>query len=445
MTEEKNNNNSTIDAIKKNNMIFLSVQEDRPYFHWQVLLYLYQFAKYGKDISDRCYALIAYRDKPSAFATNLAKKNPNVKLYKNESKYTDYVPILRPHVLAKFFKDYPKLGKNVFYHDSDIFLVKMPRFELMLNDNINYLSDTISYISYAYIKQCSNKYKAEHKDLPDLDIFYGMCKAVDIDPQLVIDNQQNSGGAQYLLKNVDSAFWSDCEKQCQSLYTYLNNYVKKYPINHHIQKWTTDMWTLLWVLWKSGKKTVLHKELDFSWATGTVKDYNSKNIFHLAGITVQNCSDKFFKSKFNQELVFETYLKNPKVFMHINQNSATFEYVKVIKEYMNDVYLPEKGMNISVLECSKDIDSKMVTKFKLHSTKPYDNMYIKDKLKQCCGKNVWRSDDKKFIMFWNGLSWILTYAIYEKEIGPKCGGLIKNSSEYPFLNGWNDETIKVEI
>lgn len=434
-----------IESIKKNDMIFISVQEDRPYFHWQVLLYLYQFAKHGKDISDRCYALIGYRDKPSVFAQNLAKKNSNVRLYKNESKYTNYVPIIRPHILAKFFKENPTLGKNVFYHDSDIFLTKLPRFDLMLKDDINYLSDTISYISYRYIKQCSNKYKDVHKQLQDQDIFYGMCKAIDIDPQLVIDNQDNSGGAQYLLKNIDSNFWVECEKGCQSLYTYLLDYEKKYPIANHIQKWTTDMWVVLWTLWKTGKKTILHKELDFSWATGTVKDYNSKNIFHLAGVTVSNCSDKFFKSKYNQELVFESYIKNPKLFLHISKNSATYEYVKVIKEYMIEVYLPEKNMNPSILDYSKNVDESVVSKFRLHSSKPYDGFYVKDKMKQCCGKNIWRSENNKFIIFWNGNGWILTYMIYENEIGAKCGGLIKTQSQYPFINEWNDSTITIEI
>src|SRR5271155_2523908 len=45
-------------ALRDNNVIFISAQPDNTYFHWQVEIYLYQFAKQG--VADRCFALIGY-------------------------------------------------------------------------------------------------------------------------------------------------------------------------------------------------------------------------------------------------------------------------------------------------------------------------------------------------------------------------------------------------
>jgi hypothetical protein len=545
---QRDSDSIVLKAIKENNLIFISAQPDSPYFHWQVALYLYQFAKHG--IIDNCYALFGYTGyEPSEFVKKLSQKYPNVKYYKDGRKNNDYSPAIRPHLMAKFFKEYPELGKNVFYHDSDIFLTKLPRFDLMLNDKIGYLSDTISYIGFEYIKICSNRYKDVHKNLNDLDIFNGMCKVIEIDPEFVKVNDKNSGGAQYLLKDLDVKYWKECEVKCEELYQYLCDYEKRHPIPHHIQKWTTDMWVVLWTYWKQGKKTVVHKELDFSWATGTINDYDRLNIFHLAGITPALSNDKFYKGKYNKRTVFDAYYKDPTIFNHINKNNATARYVDVIKEYMENVYIPEinnnkllknhksskidskksikinndndksnqinnnnsnpinnnnskqinnnntnqinnnnsnkinnnsnliknnanqicnhkpnqmcyhklngnnnqKSNQISNLrsnqinatfQLSNTVDKIKYFKITKNGTSDYINdTYIKDESKLCCNKPIWRSKNGDIIIFWNNVSWIMTYANYENIIGPNAGGLHSTISEQPYQNKWNTNLI----
>ncbi|VBB17608.1 hypothetical protein YASMINEVIRUS_71 [Yasminevirus sp. GU-2018] len=457
-------------AIQENNLIFVSAQPDNTYFHWQVEIYLYQFEKHG--IIDRCYALFGYTGQtPSAYAQRLAKKYPHVLFYKDTRTSNDYSPSIRPHLFAKFFKEYPHFGKNVFCHDSDIFLTKLPRFDLMLQpgDDVSYLSDTISYIGYEYIRDCSIRYKSKHKSLPDLDIFYGMCKAVGISPELVIANQPNSGGAQYLLKNIDHTYWEENERKCDELYSYLCKYEKTYPINHHIQKWTAGMWVDIWLLWKRGGKTKIHKELDFSWATGTVDEYNHYNIFHLAGITGSNCSDKFHKGKFTSETVFDAYINNSALFDHISRTNATYLYTNVIRDYVKNVYAPEKGIKLSPITFSpmtkssviqdnnvkRDLSSGLISgtdnafvdvkRFILSTRGVCGGTYIRDDNKQCVGKSVWRSENGAYIIFWSGTHWIITYSRCEKEIGPKCGGLLSTTSKVPYTTDWNRSDIKITI
>jgi hypothetical protein len=166
-----------------------------------------------------------------------------------------------------------------------------------------------------------------------------MCKHVGINPSIVEININNTGGAQFILKNVTWHYFAECEQSCYILYIYLDTYMKMYPIDNHIQKWTCDMWILLWCIWKLGKKTITHSSLDFSWATDSLDIYNKLNIFHLAGINEANCQGKFCKFNYKNYNVMIEYKKNPSIFNHISTNTATYGYVQVIKEYsINYIY-----------------------------------------------------------------------------------------------------------
>lgn len=461
-------NRITLNAIEKNNMIFISAQPDTVYFHWQISLYIYQFAKQG--ILKYIRAVVGYQVKPSEYIVKLKEKYPNnIFWYKDTRENKSYIPSIRPHILCKYFKEYPE-GKNVFYHDSDIFLVGLPKFELMLNDVdvYAYLSDTRSYIGYEYLKNCSERYKSKHNELPELDIFHKMCKIIEIEPSIVRDNQNNTGGAQYLLKNIDWKYWEQCENKCNELHIFFNDYVKRYPINHHIQKWCVDMWVVLWEYWKLGKKTKIHKDLDFSWGTGTINDYHNNKIFHLAGVTNKNNRDKFHKAKYSKSNVFEEYIKDPNIFNHISPKNATFEYVKVLKEYVINEYMKDNNIkefgkkkiehvsladkikerreknrldnkkrlsNIVKTEKIEKYNSDVIT-FKIITNKDYSGEYELVS-KKICNRNFYKNKNGKFIIYWNMNSWILTFSKYENEVGEGSGGLFANKSGVPYNDLWN--------
>lgn len=393
------------------NLIFISAQPDQVYFHWQVELYMYQFSKHG--IQDKCYAIFGYTgDSPSEYIVNLSKKY-NIRWYKYENTNSSYVPIIRPTILKHFFAEYPHLGKNVFYHDSDIFLVKLPNFNILLDDDIGYLSDTVSYIGYDYIKSCCKRYQSKYPDLPEDDLFVKMCKCVGISEELVKENEKNSGGAQYLLKNIDSTFWKNVEVSCNKLYAMLSQYESSYPIDHHVQSWTTDMWCVLWEYLKLGNKVEVHSELDFSWATDNIEQYHKKNIFHLAGIT-SDVKNVFYKGEYIQCNIFSEYAKNPNMFNHVSPKSATIKYVNMIKEYLTS----DK------------------TQFIIDTGKHYDDTYYQDMTKQISERDVWRSENGKFIIFWNYTSWILTGTEYENELTEESGGYASGSAFEPYDAIW---------
>ena len=425
----------TIEAIIKNNLIFISAQPDNIYFHWQVEIYLYQFSKHN--ILDYCYAIFGYTgDKPSYSVLELAKKYPKqIKFYKDERtpEETIYIPSIRPHILKKFFRDYPELGKNVFYHDSDIFLVKLPKFELLLTDDIAYLSDTNSYINYNYLETCSKRYKETHLELETNDLIKKMVSLFEISEELVKQNNNNSGGAQYLLKDIDFNFWVDVEKYSNKLYSLFKDYEKQYPIDHHIQSWATDMWCVLWCYWKLGKKALNHLELDFSWATSSSKDYYIKPIFHLAGITNELSKTHLYKFEYSNKNIIKEYAKNKQLFNYISSSNATYEYVKVIKEYVDN-------------QNPETYKSSSITQFLLQSNEHYSDIYVKDEKSIYFKKPLWRSQNNKYIIFFNNIYWIITLSIYENEISKTCGGFLsgKNGND-PYDCTWNLPNISIQI
>ena len=98
-----------------------------------------------------------------------------------------------------------------------------------------------------------------------------MLHCFDLDKKTVKDNEENSGGAQYLLKNIDYKFWENVEKDCVQLYKNIHQMNKKLKVldenYHELQIWCADMWAVLWNLWIEKKQTKIIKEMDFIWAT----------------------------------------------------------------------------------------------------------------------------------------------------------------------------------
>jgi hypothetical protein len=410
----------TLNALKEHNTIFVSAQPDEIYFHWQVEVYLYQFAKHG--IEDRCYALFGYRDTPSAYALELQKKFKHILLYKdtrdrNIPNY--YIPSIRPHLLKQFFAEYPDLGKSVFYHDSDIFLVRLPRFELLLGDELNYVSDTVSYIGSNYIEECQARYTAVHPEAAKDPILTRMCTCVGVSEDLIRQNNANSGGAQYLLKDIDAAFWEEAETLCQKLYTCMNEYDVQYPISKVIQAWTADMWVVLWLLLKRGSQVRLHDDLAFSWGVSSAAEYFKKPIFHLAGVTPKTSEGKFYKGNYTTRNIFREFARDPTIFDNLDPQYATYEYIRVLKEYA-------QGYTASKYQ-----------RFLFNSTDAWSSIYSKDSDVTVHGRPLWRSIDKKFIIFHNTNSWVVTSAQYESSLPPGAGGHTSTTRDEPYDGGWN--------
>jgi hypothetical protein len=206
-----------------------------------------------------------------------------------------YISSIRPNILKQHFKKHPELQyEAIFYHDCDIVFTKNPDFSKFLDDDIWYLSDTNSYINYDYI---ISKGK---------DVYNKMCEIVKMPKMIPKLMNDHSGGAQYILKNIDWIFWDKVESDCEKLYydiTQLNNQKKAADSSYHeLQIWCADMWSVLWNGWIKGNETEVVKEMDFCWATDIKNRWEETTIFHNAGVT--GAGKYFYKGNYMNSLPY---------------------------------------------------------------------------------------------------------------------------------------------
>jgi hypothetical protein len=162
-----------------------------------------------------------------------------------------------------------------------------------------------------------------------------MADVVGIDVNKIKDNQENSGGGQYLIKNTNYKLWNKIYEDCTPLYNQMLDYQRRYPINPgQIQFWTAEMWSLLWNLWKKNVQTKISEELAFSWATDDIKIYEQKPILHMAGVTDDLKLTKFYKGEYISVDPIEKLRQDKNHFDYVDKNSSTIKYIDVMKSYI---------------------------------------------------------------------------------------------------------------
>jgi hypothetical protein len=313
----------------KKPLTLMCVQPCIPYYAWQIEVMLHNFVEVGIPEKYNIHILFAYNIKESNWRENVAVIKKVDEQYKNIAQFfyyqdtrqypISYISSIRPNLLKQHFSaEYLNISDAVFYHDCDIVFTKFPDFlEPLIDGNDWYVSDTRSYIGYNYIKS-----KGE-------DVLNEMCNIVGISPEIIADREEQSGGAQYLMKGVDYHFFNKMEIDCESLYkniTNLNNIKKsENPSHHELQIWCADMWAILWGAWLKGYETKVISEMDFCWATDHEKTWEEKYIFHNAGVTANGQNELFFKGNFRDKYPYlhecETYKKD----------SASYKYFQIIK------------------------------------------------------------------------------------------------------------------
>ena len=304
-------------------MRYICCQPSNIYYSWQVDTMIYSFINNGinQEQIDIVFSIKSANENSCLY---LLDKYPNVNFYfyPDTRKSVKYISSVRPYTLKKHFYKYPELYKGTFmYHDCDIALTKPLEIDNYLCgcDQTCYLSDTISYIGHNYIL-------SKGQDVLDL-----MCSVANIDKELVQQNEANSGGAQYVLKNIDYTFWEEVEIDCENLfYEVVKLNTKKVAEDdryHPLQIWCADMWAVLWNLWKRNRKTKIIKELNFTWATEPIIKWGENSIFHNAGIN-NNKDNAFYKANYISKI--------PPNDLEINPTLTSFKYYELVKNILNN-------------------------------------------------------------------------------------------------------------
>ena len=307
------------------NLRFECAQPATNYYIWQVETMINNFVEMGVNPNQIDIVCSIGEDGIPEGWLKLANRYPARFLFYNDTRITkNYVSSIRPNILKQHWLKFPELKDEViFYHDCDILLTKPPRdwiTEEMLTDDNWYGSDTNSYISYDYIKEKGD------------DVLNLMSEISGISKELIKENNLNCIGAQYLMKGITNWYWERVEWDCELMFKHVTELnVEKVQLDRHtmspdevrqpyhpIQIWCSDMWAVLWGGWKMGKKTICHKNFDFSWGTHTEEDWDKFNIFHNAGV-LNTMEDLFYKGMWMNELPYGKDLK-------IKENTASLKY-----------------------------------------------------------------------------------------------------------------------
>lgn len=297
---------------------YVCAQPAIPYYTWQVEVMINNFIKHGVNPN---YIDIVCGIKDGNIPeqwTTLANTYNYVRFffYEDDRVNSPYIPSIRPNILKKHFKAHPYLkDEAIFYHDCDIVFTRPPRWDHYLNDDIWYCSNTVSYVGANYIK--SKKF----------DIYETMCKIIDIDEAIPQENEENSGGAQYIMKNVDYTFWEKMEKDCDTVYQYFMDHLKEHPESpeyHPIQAWCADMYVIIWNCWRLGHASKCPDDMEFSWANGTKEQWDKFTIYHNAG-ALSSQEHLFFKGNYINKLPYD-------IVNIYDPNNTTYYYVEEILE-----------------------------------------------------------------------------------------------------------------
>lgn len=267
------------------NLKIISAQPSDFRFSWEVELQCFNFRELG---ISHLYQVLVYvkNDKDIINWERIKKKYPEVNIffYKgNIEELSIYEPLIRPYCLEKYFE---KNNNNFvfFYIDSDVIFRELPDFQKLIEGDVCYQSDTSSYLDYNYLRR-----KEIEGNIPEEEVIKGLANIGEVSVETIKSYSGKTGGAQYILKNIDSSFWKDVFEKALKIRKYLyyntDGINKKYfkSENDGFQSWCADMWAVNFSLWKRGIKTDIHPELDFCWTTDLSKKWFEKKIFHNAG------------------------------------------------------------------------------------------------------------------------------------------------------------------
>jgi hypothetical protein len=332
----------------------LTAQPSDLYFNWQLRVQLHNLRKHG--LSDKYTALVwkhSERANKETFEKEwkqLQEDYPEAKIvfYEDPSgelhrmiKMFNYIPLLRPWLLGKYFTDHPELEqKAIFYMDSDVVFTKKPDFEALRDNEVCYLSDTRSYIAASYFdSKVKDVLPDKLEEYKQIDVLDELVKEFGLTRTVAEFNELGSGGAQYLLKNIDAGFWQDVFSGCIKILLNLRSVNRKFfeSENKGFQVWCADMWSILFNLWRKKYSTHCPKEMDFCWATDPIAKWDQVQIYHDAGATSRNHDKAILFHK--RELKYVNNLGTPfeDDLSDVSKDYCSSKYVEEIEEAKDEL------------------------------------------------------------------------------------------------------------
>ena len=296
---------------------------DTDYYLSQILIQNNNFEKFGYDVETHFVAGICYgKINPHLqriVDSGLLKSTWHIYFDERTGEERRYSASLKDHLMYRYFKEFPEEKDNYYFlADPDMIFLEPFDFTPYMDGKTWWGSDTSSYMNLAYFRQ-----KGE-------GFFEEMCDHVGISPELVIANDKNIIGANYLTVNNTAEFWERIYKKAAETYNWLGTIQPKYfkpEMGFWFQSFCTEMFLIIWELWKDGVETKHDENWNFHWTNSWVKDKKHK-IFHLAGEASQDQSKTVHYAK----RAYEHRSPFNKDYSMIHPDSLTNLYINEIVE-----------------------------------------------------------------------------------------------------------------
>lgn len=242
------------------------------------------------------------------------RKKPGCSVFVYTDKRDDmsYIPSVRPYLLWQYLREDPAREQETYlYIDSDIIFRQWPDCATWGSDPSKVLGATCDgYIGLQYIESVTQ----------------GTTIAQEMANICGITREQMVGvpgiGAQVVLTNPTAAFWERCYYDSNKLHHYFEG------LDTNLQKWTAEMWAQLWGWVREGLVPTHEPQLDFCLPTDDVAKFETVNVLHNAGITVNMSYEYFFKGQY---VDYSPFGKN---FDHIRKDKATIRYVEAVQKVL---------------------------------------------------------------------------------------------------------------
>lgn len=306
-------------------MIYLNVIPDELYFLWQIEILLYNFHSIGINQKD-IHVIIGY-DEHKGVNERISQfiHECNYALfftYSDDRTNKVYSASLVQYLIAKHLEAHPYLeSEALFIHDSDIIFKHKLELTTLLQDTNWYASYSGDYIGCDYIITHGG----------DL-LFNKMCTIVGISPEIVIANNKNAGGAQYLVKETTASFWLKVANDGELLYKLLlkenlpNGIIDYSKYSPKVNPWYASMWAMWWNSILINRPLQVTDVLDFCWADEDIRRWHTTSILHYS-MKYKNDLPCFRKTNYIFSSPYNFDLSG------ISKDTCSYPLVQTMKKY----------------------------------------------------------------------------------------------------------------
>lgn len=305
----------------EDDLVFITAQPEDRFFAWEIEVQINNLRKYG--LSNRLKVLVYWERREDKKSINtdwleLHHNYPEVEFFfvkedlentASVDKHT-YSSIIRPYCLEQYWKYNPDMEKKVvFYMDSDVIFTKMPNIPELIKSQNCFVTNTESYLGVGYMKNKAQEVGLDQNHFIDI-----AAEIVGISRDVILSNDRDCGGAQYVLKNIPQGFWDKVQHDAILIKRRFAEENQKYfrelgaarddrsVENAGIQSWCADMWAVLYNLYYYNLPVKSPNMMISPWASDPIKAgevgqrYYGSFILHNTG--VEGSKNQFDKTNY---------------------------------------------------------------------------------------------------------------------------------------------------